>query len=274
MINLRMAWGAATDRGHIRAVNEDSLLASPPIFLVADGMGGHRAGDRASAIVVDEFTFHGRDSWVTPEWIVDSFQRADIKIKAGGGGGTTVAGAAVVEQNSTPYWLVFNIGDSRVYRKSDGSLSQLSVDHSVVQELVESGRVAPEATRSHPDRHVITRAVGIAERLRPDYWLFPVDEGDRLLICSDGLTADLDADQVAMIVLSIHEPQLTADELVSRALAAGGADNITAVVVDVLEVGNAAESADLGQRPQLCQEPTQPRSRLFNSDDRAETGNG
>lgn len=234
---MTVAWGSATDRGLVRAVNEDSLLAAPPVFLVADGMGGYRSGDTASAIVVEEFRTDADIERVTPEWVMQSFERADTRIRFGAGGGTTVTGMAVVQQDSNPYWLFFNIGDSRVYRCAEGALTQVSVDHSVVQELVDSGRIEPEAARFHPERHIITRAVGTQESPHPDFWLIPAEAGERLLVCSDGLSGELDALAIATVVTGPGTPQEIADELVAQALAAGGRDNVTVVVVDVLAVG-------------------------------------
>ena len=143
----------------------------------------------------------------------------------------------VVQQDSTPYWLLFNIGDSRVYRCVDGAMTQISVDHSVVQELVDSGRMEPEAARFHPERHIITRAVGTQESPHPDIWLIPAEAGERFLVCSDGLSGELDSPEIAAVVIGPGTPQEIADELVARALAAGGRDNVTAIVVEVLAVG-------------------------------------
>ena len=234
---ITMEWGAATDRGLVRSINEDSLLAAPPVFLVADGMGGYQAGATASAIVVEEFTIPAEVARVTAEWVIQSFERADSRIRFGAGGGTTVAGMVVVQQDSNPYWLFFNIGDSRVYRCADGVLAQVSVDHSVVQELVDDGRIEPEAARFHPERHIITRAVGADEKPHPDFWLIPAEAGERLLLCSDGLSSELDAGTIAAIVTGPGTPQEIANSLIAQALSAGGRDNVTTVVVDVLTVG-------------------------------------
>lgn len=263
---MSVAWGSATDRGLVRAVNEDSLLAAPPVFLVADGMGGYQCGATASAIVVEEFTISAEVEQVTTEWVMESFERADSRIRLGAGGGTTVAGMVVVQQDSSPYWLVFNIGDSRVYRCSGGVLAQLSVDHSVVQELVDEGRIEPEAARVHPERHIITRAVGTQEPPHPDFWLIPAEAGERLLLCSDGVSSELDAASIADIVTGAGTPQEIADALVARAITAGGRDNVTAVVVDVLAVGadEHAEQVLSGARPGVAisdDESTRPRRR-------------
>lgn len=233
-------WGTATDRGHSRAVNEDALLALPPVFLVADGMGGHRAGDVASAIVVDEFAGPPDAQVVTSDWIVEAFDRADGRIRSGRGGGTTVAGVALVRQRSRSYWLVFNIGDSRVYRFSDGTLTQVSVDHSVVQEMFDEGQITAGELRGHPDRHVITRAVGLSDQVRPDFWLLPVDAGERLMICSDGLTTEIDEHDIATVLTQFPNAQAAADALVQLALQRGGRDNVTTVVVDVITVDTPA----------------------------------
>jgi protein phosphatase len=136
--------GAATDRGLVRAVNEDSLLA-PSVFLVADGMGGYQAGATASAIVVEEFAIAAAVAGSPPNGSSSLLARADSRIQSGAGGGTTVPGMVVVQRDSNPYWLFFNIGDSRVYRCADGVLAQVSVNHSMVQELVDEGRIEPEA---------------------------------------------------------------------------------------------------------------------------------
>ena len=260
---ITVEWGTATDRGLIRAVNEDSLLATPPVFLVADGMGGYQSGDTASAIVVEEFAIAPGVERVTPEWVMHSFDRADSRIRSGAGGGTTVAGIAVVQQDSTPYWLVFNIGDSRVYRCIAGLFTQVSVDHSVVQELVDEGKIAAEAARFHPERHIITRAVGSAEPPHPDFWLLPAEVGERLLLCSDGLTSEVDAADIAKIVMGSGTPQETADALVAQALSAGGRDNVTTIVVDVVGVGEDAigEAAVAGTEAGAVDEATRPRIR-------------
>jgi protein phosphatase len=240
---MQVTWGTATDSGLTRPVNEDALLARPPVFLVADGMGGHAAGGTASAIVVEEFSAPPDGDTVTAEWVMDAFQRAHDRIKRAFVGGTTVAGFAAVVQNGTPYWLVFNVGDSRVYHCVAGQVSQVSVDHSVVQELIEQGELSPERARFHPQRHVITRAVGSPEGPRPDFWLLPAAPGDRLMICSDGVTSEVDATDIAdLTAAAFGTPQQVADSLVAEALRRGGRDNVTVVVVDVEAIGEEAPS--------------------------------
>lgn len=255
---MQVSWGSATDLGHVRTVNEDSWLAEPPVFLVADGMGGQAGGAAASAIVVQEFAAPVGAHLVSPEWVMESFRRSHDRIKLVRAGGTTVAGVAAVEQNGTPYWLIFNVGDSRIYRCSGGAVHQISVDHSVVQELVESGDVPPERARFHPQRHIITRAVGAPDGPRPDFWLLPATAGDRLMICSDGVTSELDADQIAELTAAAgSSPQHIAESLVSLALAAGGRDNVTVVVVDVLRV-DAGSAVMAGADSRITREHRRP----------------
>jgi protein phosphatase len=221
----------------VRQLNEDSLLAYPPVFLVADGMGGHAAGDVASRLAVEEFSQLAGRSSASADEVHDCFQRTADRLRetvdAGRTAGTTVAGVAITTHDGASYWLVFNIGDSRVYRLAGGELEQISVDHSVVQELVDRGEISVESARDHPERHVITRAVGTGADPEPDYWLIPAGTADRLLICSDGLTSELDDPALQRILNSVADPQETAQQLVAGALAHGGKDNVSAVVVDV-----------------------------------------
>jgi protein phosphatase len=234
---VRTSWGSATDRGRVRRLNEDSLLAYPPVFLVADGMGGHAAGDVASRLAVEEFSqLAGRTS-ASPDEVHACFSRTATRLRetvvSGRTAGTTVAGVAIAAHDGGSYWLVFNIGDSRVYRLSGGELEQISVDHSVVQELLDSGLIGADEARGHPERHVITRAVGTGADPEPDYWLIPAGTADRLLICSDGLTTELDDDALRALLSTVPDPQDAAQALVAEALECGGRDNISAVVVDV-----------------------------------------
>ena len=236
---MHLAWGTATDRGRVRTVNQDALLAEPPVFLVADGMGGYQAGEAASRIVVEEFTALTDDSVTTAEGVLGGFARANARIRADTAGGTTVAGAAAVQQNGADYWLIFNVGDSRVYHASHGVLTQISVDHSVVQELVDHGELDQERARFHPQRHIITRAVGSADAHQADFWLLPAQTGDRLMICSDGVTSEMGLAQIRALTVHSAGPQEAADSLVACALTEGGRDNITVVVVDVLSSNNS-----------------------------------
>ena len=250
---MRTSWGTATDRGRVRRLNEDALLAHPPVFLVADGMGGHAAGDVASRVTVEEFaTLAGRDG-VTHDDVQGCFVRAAGRVRAavgpGRSGGTTVTGVAVAALDGQPYWLVFNVGDSRVYRLADGGMEQVTVDHSVVQELIDAGRIRPQDAEGHPERHVITRAVGTGATPDPDYWLLPAGATDRMLLCSDGLTQELDDDAIRYLLMDQPDPESAAQMLVQAAVEAGGRDNVTVVVVDVGEGRWAALDEATVERP-------------------------
>lgn len=279
---VRTSWGSATDRGRVREVNEDALLAYPPVFLVADGMGGHDAGDLASRIAVEEFAQLAGQQSATSDDVHACFDRTSARIRTeftgGRRGGTTVAGVAVTQHDGGWYWLVFNVGDSRVYRWADGALEQVSVDHSVVQELIDAGEITPDGARRHPERHVLTRALGTGEPPEPDYWLLPAGVTDRLLICTDGLTRELGDEDIAQVVSAVSDPQDAASQLVQHALERGGRDNVSAVVVDVATAATPAEQThvtaprsapDLGPHlwdemlngatvPRAAAEPTQP----------------
>ncbi|MFC7432247.1 MULTISPECIES: PP2C family protein-serine/threonine phosphatase [unclassified Agrococcus] len=243
-----LRWAGATHEG-ARSMNEDSVFASFPVFLVADGMGGQASGDVASALAIESFrTLKGR-TLATVDGVEQSVERAFRAVRHeaawhGAAGGTTLAGAVAVDVGGVAHWYVLNVGDSRTYLLERGVLQQVSVDHSVVQELVDAGAVERTAARTHPQRHVITRAIGAGEELAPDSWLLPAEQGQRLLVCSDGLSSELDDDEIAGVLRATPSPADAAASLVARALRAGGRDNVTVVVVDVDEVSGAWELED------------------------------
>jgi protein phosphatase len=251
---------AATHAGRVRAVNEDAYLTLPDLILVADGMGGHAAGDVASSLAVEAFEpLRGR-SRLRADDVLEAVRRANSAIVSEteahpnrSGMGTTVTGLAVVDEAGSPHWLVFNIGDSRVYRIAEGRLHQLTVDHSEVAGLVAQGQISRGDARTHPMRHVITRSLGVLPPPEPDTWLVPVSSGDRFLVCSDGLTTELDDQEIARIAGRASDLDETASELVRAAVDAGGRDNITVVLV-ASEAFTAEPSQDAG--------PTIPRRRL------------
>ncbi|MDI6909854.1 protein phosphatase 2C domain-containing protein [Nocardioides sp.] len=255
MKQVELHHGAATDVGLVREVNEDSYLAAPPVFVVADGMGGHEGGDVASGIVVEEFgrlATAGFDPRRGAETVTETLAACQERIReyagvqrAGGvargrSAGTTVVAALLVEADDGPSWLLVNLGDSRIYRYADRRLTQVSVDHSLVQELVDTGRIGPDEAATHPERNVITRALGDSTGGPADFFVVPLAEAERLLLCSDGVSGMVGDAVLAEILGASPDPRDAADRLVAAALEAGGADNATAVVVDV--VGWAPES--------------------------------
>jgi serine/threonine protein phosphatase PrpC len=238
---LLLDWALRSDIGHRRVVNEDSVLVSPPVFAVADGMGGHAAGDRASAAVVERLEAlaglaeHGYldvtrlDAALSAAADdIDDFS-AHIPI----GAGTTVTGVLLALVDGEPHFAVFNIGDSRVYLLADGEFSRVTRDHSVVQEMVDAGLIDASQAEDHPESNVITRAVGFRESPRPDLWMLPMRPGMRLLLCSDGLTKEVDDRRIRRYLSEAGAAAETADDLMDAALAAGGRDNVTVVVIDV-----------------------------------------
>ena len=256
--DLVLSWAARTDVGHRRAANEDSVLVGLPIFAVADGMGGHAAGDRASAAVAERLA-QETGPFAELSALEQAFIDAGAAIDALAEGipigvGTTVTGAALVNDAPEPSFLVFNIGDSRVYRFERNELHQVTIDHSVVQELVDAGVIAPEMADNHPESNVITRALGFHDEPLPDIWRIPARAGMRLLICSDGLTKELGDERLRLHLAAGMPADETASALVDAALAAGGRDNVTLIVVDVLE----APRSPHGTEQTLEHHPTAP----------------
>ncbi|MCI9889555.1 serine/threonine-protein phosphatase [Micrococcales bacterium 31B] len=245
---IMVSAGSHTDVGLVRQVNEDSLLAEFPIYLVADGMGGHQAGEVASAIVVEEFArLVGRDN-LAVEDLHEALEEAGDRIgmisqdSDERAAGTTVTMVVATRLHGRGYWIVMNLGDSRVYRFADESLEQVSIDHSVVQELIERGELSVTGARTHPYRHMVTRALGAGPAQMPDYWTIPAEKGDRLLVCSDGLTGEVEDSIIEEVLAEIEDPQLAAETLVELALKNGGRDNISVVIADATDV-ILAESA-------------------------------
>ena len=250
---IRLSWAAATDTGRRRLANEDSFVAQPPLFAVADGMGGHSAGDLASAAVVDRLAEVATGDFLDPRIVERALEAAtdDITSIAGDselGVGTTVTGAVLALDAGDPYFAVFNIGDSRVYAFERNELVQVTRDHSVVQELVESGALTRDEAEHHPDSNIITRAVGFNAQPVADFWMIPMRTGLRLLVCSDGLTKEVSDDRIRLHLAAALSAVETAGALIDAALAAGGRDNVTTIVIDVLDAPETAEPGDTAPR--------------------------
>lgn len=235
-----VTYGSATHAGLRRRVNEDALLAVPPLFLVADGMGGHDAGAAASGIVVEVFgELAGAESLGIDD-IDAALDRARRRVQALAAAeraaGTTLSGVVIADVGGAGYWLTVNVGDSRTYRFAGGELEQISVDHSVVQELVDAGELDPAEAARDRRRNEITRAIGAGSDGQPDFWLVPAEPGDRMLVCSDGLSGELDSDRLRRVLAETADPQEAATRLVHEAMVRGGRDNITVIVVDAVSV--------------------------------------
>jgi serine/threonine protein phosphatase PrpC len=242
--------GSASDVGRVRTVNEDRALETLALFAVADGMGGHAGGEVAAAIAVEALEA-GFARTPTIDGLVAAVQEANRAVWERGvddqalhGMGTTMTAAALVSTTDGDRLVLVNVGDSRSYRFSAGSLVQLSVDHSVAEELVAQGALSEAEAAVHPKRHILTRALGISPLVEVDIWEVVPVEGDRYLLCSDGLSNEVAADVIATVLASVRDPHAAAETLVGLANDSGGNDNITAVVVDVL-VGDSDET-DVG----------------------------
>jgi PPM family protein phosphatase len=249
MLDVDLHHGASTDVGLVRKVNEDSYLVAPPVFVVADGMGGHSGGDVASQMVVEEFQrlAESYDPRRGAELVADAFTRAQARIvdygdahramQPGWHAGTTAVVAVLVVDDGVTKWLLANLGDSRIYALNGDGLVRVSVDHSLVQELVDAGRITEEEAAIHPERHIVTRALGGPDDVEPDYFLLSLADARRILLCSDGVTGMVDDGEIAKLLTASADPRDVADRLVAAALSAGGIDNATAVVVDAVEPG-------------------------------------
>ena len=256
---VELSVGACTDVGRRRSVNEDSILFDPPVFLVADGMGGYEAGDRASSAVVDAFrgVFSERDM-ADLDRLRDALMDADdgvdlVATETARGAGSTVAGAALLELEGMPQWVIFNVGDSRVYRFWDGALQQVTRDHSLGQELHDAGQLTDDELENFDKRNVITRAIGAANS-DADSWITPVVDHERLLLCSDGLTSEVHDTVIAAMLAAPTAADVCAQALVDAANAAGGKDNISVIVIDVLAGGAAAPVESAAATPEAVED--------------------
>ncbi|MCA1783375.1 MAG: PP2C family serine/threonine-protein phosphatase [Dermatophilaceae bacterium] len=251
MRRLIITAGAATDVGKVREHNEDALLVTDRVFAVADGMGGHAAGEIASAIAVASMAALAAREVIAPADVTEAVVAANDAILASAkehperrGMGTTLTGLVLVtsagdeadeqgEEHPAPQWVVFNVGDSRVYRLAEGSFEQLTVDHSEVQELIDAGLITSREAAIHPARNVITRSLGLVSSAGPDVTTLAVADGERFLICSDGLSNEVREDDLARILDGEDDPQAAAERMCAAANERGGRDNITLVVVHV-----------------------------------------
>lgn len=240
--SFALAWGSRSDIGLVRGHNEDSFLVQPPVFAVCDGMGGHAAGEVASSIAAatigENVPVHADD--VLLGVAVEAANAAVIEGAASGKGkagmGCT-ASCVLIEESKM---AIAHVGDSRIYLLHRGTLVRLTHDHSYVEELVDAGEITADEARVHPSRSVVTRALGSDPDMYADHFTLDVSDGDRIIVCSDGLSSMVEDSEIEVIACSSASPQAAADNLVAAALAAGGSDNITVVVVDILDDGTIA----------------------------------
>ncbi len=237
--------GAATHVGRVRTGNEDSFIAEPLVVGVADGMGGHQAGEVASAIAVQMMRDRLGQGASSVEAATAAVVAANTAIFNGArditeqrGMGTTLTALIVLadaEAAAVRRFVLLNVGDSRTYLLRGGRLRRVTVDHSYVQELVSTGHITEVEARTHPRRNIVTRALGIESNVRVDSWVLPFVKGDRYLLCSDGLVDEVDDGEIADVMAAHTDAQRAAEALVDAANRHGGRDNTTVIVVDVLD---------------------------------------
>ena len=241
---LTLVIGASTDTGNLRGQNEDAHVAEQNLFAVADGMGGHNAGEVASAMAIEHLRGVALTGVPSAEAFAQVVRDLNSAIYASAtsttdqrGMGTTLTAAALLastENVDQPSQMVIaNVGDSRTYLLRTGELRQLSVDHSYVQELVTEGLLTAEEAHTHPRRNIVTRALGIDSQVSVDTWTIPMFDGDRFMLCSDGLVDEVPLAEITELMQEHSAPQQIAERLVAAAKRYGGRDNITVIVIDV-----------------------------------------
>jgi protein phosphatase len=245
---MKVVVGVATDIGRVRERNEDSYLVEPPLYAVADGMGGARGGAVASSLALDkvEELFHSGKGSLGE--LIRSANRAvfdrSVSDRKVAGMGTTLTAATVDDRGAH----LGHVGDSRAYLLRAGSLRQLTDDHTLVNRMVKAGEITHEEAGVHPHRNVLTRSVGTEPEVDVDEEDVPLIDGDRLLLCSDGLTGMVTEPQIQAILEATPDPQEAADRLVKAANRAGGIDNITVVILDIHEHDEEGATDDRGGR--------------------------
>ena len=215
----RFRWGLATDVGRVRSANQDNALAIEGLFAVADGLGGHRGGEVASELAVR--ALRERAPLLSSVDLI--------------GMGTTLCVLALVDADGEERLAVANVGDSRIYLFANGELEQMTDDHSLVAALVREGRITEQEAEEHPQRNILTRALGIDHQVAVDAWEVAPYVGDRWVLCSDGLFNEVSVDQMASVLRRLADPEEAARELVRLANDGGGRDNITVLVVDLVD---------------------------------------
>lgn len=257
---------AKTHTGLQRPDNEDSMSARPPVFVVADGMGGAQAGEVASRLAVEAFEQGLPDGGSAEERLVRRTREANLQIhelshaeQERAGMGTTLT-AAYVDGDEL---AIAHVGDSRAYLFRRGQLKRLTRDHTLVGALVEQGKLTEEEAAEHPQRSIITRALGPEADVEVDTWRYPLRAGDVVLLCSDGLTSMVPDDRISNVLLAAGNLEQMADGLIDEANAAGGRDNITVVLFRIEDAdgdGSAAEHTLVGTATAVTDHSVSPRS--------------
>ena len=233
--------GVATDIGRARDSNEDRASAGDNLFAVADGMGGHVGGEVAARVAIETLvsayernpTIAGlREAFVAANGAI--WERSLRVDELRGMGTTLTATGLTVGPDGRDIMCLANVGDSRAYLMSGGQVRQVTADHSLAEERVRHGEMTEAEAEVHPHRHILTRALGVGPEVDVDLWELHVKSGDRLLLCSDGLTNEVSNEQISQVLHSVKDPRKAARALVDRANAHGGNDNVTVIVVDVL----------------------------------------
>ncbi|HEX2048654.1 MAG TPA: Stp1/IreP family PP2C-type Ser/Thr phosphatase, partial [Acidimicrobiales bacterium] len=238
------------------------------LFAVADGVGGHQAGEVASQTAVETLLRFFKEGEQTTEGLVAAVEAANHAVwelaqgsREKRGMGTTLTALALVREDGEEQLALANVGDSRTYLLQQGDLIQLTEDHSLVEELVRDGKLSPAEAQTHPQRSIITRALGMEPEIEVDSWEIIPFVGDRILLCSDGLTNELSDERIASTLRQLADPQEAAHDLVRQARAAGGSDNITVVVVDVVDDDGRSQRASAalaGDAGTTASRPTPP----------------
>ncbi len=257
---MRVVVGVATDIGRVRERNEDSYLVQPPLYAVADGMGGARGGAVASSLALDKVEEQFRGGKGSLGELIRSANRTvferSISDRKVSGMGTTLTAATVDEHGAH----LGHVGDSRAYLLRAGSLRQLTDDHTLVNRMVKAGEITPQEAGVHPHRNVLTRSVGTEPEVVVDEEDVPLIDGDRLLLCSDGLTGMVTEPQIQAILETTPDPQEAADRLIKAANRAGGIDNITVVILDIHDT-DEDDPPDRGGRGTVASRRADPEER-------------
>ena len=253
---IRATHGACTHVGQVRRDNEDAFVAIDGLYVVADGMGGHSAGEVASALAVATM----KDAFMathpglkTPEQVAEAVALANTTVfiealedSSKSGMGTTLTGMVVTDAQNNEV-VVANVGDSRTYLWRNGELQQVTKDHSHVQTLVDRGAITQQEARTHYQRNIVLRAIGIDAEVHVDLYPVSIEDGDRFIMCSDGLVDEADDDEIINEIRLRSQPQELAERLVDLANANGGRDNVTVVVVDFAVVEDTISETTIAE---------------------------